>query len=107
MPGEVDLEPLLEILSTQVGVDEPDDARALAVRDEVEDLLHLLRMSDGHLDGMGALKPVELERGALVSVDELVPEVPLWEDEVCREVLHPGGEALVEPEVIPPRHGHQ
>jgi len=26
------------------------------------------------------------------------------EDMIVREILHPGGEALVEPEVVPPLH---
>ena len=51
---------------------------------------------------MGALKPVELERRALVGVDELLPEFPLRKDGVRGEVLHPGRETyrITPPDVV-------
>ena len=42
----------------------------------------------------------------LVVGDELGPGAPIREERVEGEGLGPGREALVEPQVVPPSHGH-
>mmetsp|Transcript_29861 Transcript_29861/g.69013 ORF Transcript_29861/g.69013 Transcript_29861/m.69013 type:complete len:206 (-) Transcript_29861:519-1136(-) len=64
-------------------------------------------MRNGHLDGVRGAQAVEAQRGASGVVLVLLPHVPLGVEVVGRVVLHPAGEALVEPEVVPPRHRHQ
>ena len=56
---------------------------------------------------MGRAERVELQRAALHVGDELLPHAPARVELVADARLHPRGEALVEPQVVPPVHGHQ
>eukprot|EP00967_Tisochrysis_lutea_P008728 scaffold10421_cov31-Tisochrysis_lutea.AAC.3 len=142
----------------------PDDGAALAVRDGVEDLLHLFCMDNGHLqearrngqarlrlagglwatrstsrgqcgrgwdrvgavgqregmlagvclgrwaarlDGVGGAHGIELKGLALHVGNELLPHGPLGMKPSTYASLHPGCETLIEPQVIPPLHGHK
>lgn len=49
MPVHVELQALAEVGVAEHGVQHADDRRALAVRDGVEHLLHLLGVRDRHL----------------------------------------------------------
>ena len=48
-----------------------------------------------------------MQRAALHVGDELLPHAPARVELVADARLHPRGEALVEPQVVPPVHGHQ
>ncbi len=56
---------------------------------------------------MAAVERVQLHALDHGGGDELVPDPVLGVEHVRGEVLHEAGEALVEPEVGPPLHGHQ
>jgi hypothetical protein len=56
---------------------------------------------------MAAVERVQLHALDHGGGDELVPDPVLRVEYVRGEVLHEAGEALVEPEVGPPLHGHQ
>jgi hypothetical protein len=60
-----------------------------------------------HLNRVGRAQRVELQRAALHVSDELLPHVPARVQLVADARLHPRGEALVEPQVVPPVHRHQ
>lgn len=51
---------------------------------------------------MAVLERVKLERTAIVAVDELRPDVELWQAVVHAKVLDPRGEAFVQPQMRPP-----
>ena len=55
-----------------------------------------------HLDGVRRAQRVEPEGRLLVIHDELLPHTPHGEEDVSGVGLHPGSEALVEPQVVPP-----
>ena len=57
-------------------------------------------------NGAGGGLGVEVERVIHAGDDGLV-DVPLGMHGGDRLVLHPGGEAFVEPDVVPPLHGDQ
>mmetsp|Transcript_585 Transcript_585/g.1032 ORF Transcript_585/g.1032 Transcript_585/m.1032 type:complete len:328 (+) Transcript_585:960-1943(+) len=107
VPAHVEAQALLEVLKAEHGAQHADHAGALAVGDGVEHLLHLLRVRDGHLDGVAGAEGVQTQRGGLVVHRELVPHLPVGEQLVRGPGLRPAGEPLVEPEVVPPGHGHQ
>ena len=64
-------------------------------------------MSDGDGDGVGALEGVDPHDGLEVDGDELLHELHLRLHRLHAEVLHVAGKALVQPQVRPPRRGHQ
>ena len=84
-----------------------DHRRALAVGDSIEGLagllhgLHVLDHRAGGRIGVAPHRPAAGVGGVHVVL------VPLRMQLAGRAPLHPGGEALVEPQVVPPRHGHQ
>lgn len=43
----------------------------------------------------------------LVVAEELLPNVKLWLRRLHAHKLHKGGKALVQPQQIPPLHGHE
>eukprot|EP01051_Picozoa_sp_SAG22_P007488 SAG22_NODE_529_length_9428_cov_2.691178_5_plen_154_part_00 len=73
----------------------------------VEDLLDLLGVADRDLDRVARRQRVEPERRGLVVRRELLPHAPVREERVGGVGLHPGREALVEPEIVPPFHRDQ
>ena len=59
--------------STYPVVEHPDDGGTLVVRDVVEDLVHLGRVTDLHLDWVRVLKRVQLQSRDQRARDELRP----------------------------------
>ena len=57
-----------------------------------------------HLDRVRRAQRVEVESAPLHVGDELLPHLPLGVELRRDPRLHPGGKALVEPEVVPPCH---
>ena len=85
----------------------PQHGPALAVADGVEELAYFRRVGNLLLDGMRVLQAVQVERPVGVHVYELRPHRPLGEQPVHRLGSHPGRETLVQPQVVPPLHGHE
>src|SRR5205823_14674712 len=104
---EVFRDPLLELVGSDVRFDHPEDARALAVADLVEQLLDLFRILDARLDRMRASQAVPSHCSRGLGPDEVLPDLPLRIALVDGVVAHEGGDALVEPDVVPPFHGAQ
>ena len=105
--GKVAVESLLEGLLAQEGLQHPESGAALAVADGVEELPDLRGILHPGLNWVGVSEPVQAETGIGVLEDELGPHIPLRVLVVDGLVAHPGGEALVEPQVVPPLHCHQ
>ena len=95
-----------EPILAQVALDHPEDRATLLVGDGVERLACLLRVLHLGADGVRALERVEVQGGALADL-EIHPHAPGWLPGVDDLVGHPGGERLVEPEVVPPDHGDE
>ena len=83
-----------------------DDRFTLVVGDRVERLAHLVGGADVLHDRMGGAKRIEPHR-ALAPVDAAEQRLPLRVDRGGGLGLHPRGEALVQPDVVPPGHGDQ
>ena len=78
----------------------------LAVGNAVEHLVDFVgRFSLGADGARGGLR-IQVERVLLLNGDDL-RYMPLRMHGGNGLVLHPGGEAFVEPDVVPPLHGHQ
>mmetsp|Transcript_88145 Transcript_88145/g.247956 ORF Transcript_88145/g.247956 Transcript_88145/m.247956 type:complete len:470 (-) Transcript_88145:295-1704(-) len=107
MPLEVRDESLLEVFLAEHGVNHAHHAATFAVRDRVEDLLYCLGLADRHLDRMAAAKGIQLQGARLLHCDVALPDLPIRLELVGGEGLGPIGEALIEPEVVPPLHGDQ
>ena len=73
----------------------------------VEYLADLVWVSDGDGDGVRALERVDLHDGLEVDGDKLLHELHLRLHRLHAQVLHVAGEPLVQPQVGPPRRGHQ
>ncbi len=104
MGGEVVVDALAEDLGAEPVFDHADDGAGFAVGDAVE---HLVDFGGGFglgADGAGGADGVVVE-GVVEVAGDVLGEVPLGVPVVGGLVLHPGGEAFVEPEVIPPLHG--
>mmetsp|Transcript_27893 Transcript_27893/g.64826 ORF Transcript_27893/g.64826 Transcript_27893/m.64826 type:complete len:240 (-) Transcript_27893:531-1250(-) len=84
-----------------------DHRCTFAIGDGIKNLLHLLRMVDGDLDGVRAAQAVKAHGSGLRVRGKLVPHCEVGENLVGRIVFTPRSEALVEPQVIPPRHGYE
>ena len=95
-----------EGLGTEVVLHGEQHVAGLAVGDAVEHLVDLVGSVGLGADGAGGGLRVEVEGVVLVGGHGLV-DVPLRVHGGHGLVLHPGGEALVEPDVVPPLHGHQ
>mmetsp|Transcript_56910 Transcript_56910/g.123135 ORF Transcript_56910/g.123135 Transcript_56910/m.123135 type:complete len:248 (+) Transcript_56910:1473-2216(+) len=104
---EVSPESILEVLRTQVGVCHSDHGGTLTVGYGVENLLDLLCTSDGHLDGVRASQSIQPQRAGLGVGRKLIPHAVVGKDLIRHVVFAPRRKALVEPEVVPPCHGHQ
>jgi hypothetical protein len=98
----VEPDAVAERLLAEVALDHPQDRPALLVGDEVEALGRLVGVVDLGADGVRRAERVEVQRARLALV-ELEPDPPLGLPRVHDLERHPGGERLVEPEVVPPR----
>ena len=82
------------------------DGSALLVSDGVKHLAGLGGALDGRVDGASGGKGVGIEGGGLLLL-EVDPDVPIGAPVGDRAELDPGGEGLVEPEIVPPLHGDE
>ena len=55
---------------------------------------------------MAAGQSIQAHGTGVLSTEEIGPYLVLWVGVVNTQVLNPGGEALVQPEMSPPLHGH-
>ena len=105
--AEVRAQPLEELLAPDPGHELLEHARALGVRDAVEVDLDVLQVADVGDDGVGGRQlvlpvgPRLLHRGE--RRPRLVPAGRLGRGQRRGEL----GEGLVEPQVVPPAHGHE
>jgi len=83
-----------------------DRAGALAVRNSIEDFIDLRWRSDRNLNWMTAFQAVELQGAAIVTGDEMGPDIEFWQTVIDAQVLNPRSEAFVQPQVCPPFHGY-
>ena len=58
-------------------------------------------------DGMGLGQGVAAHRAGCGCSDKVLPDLPFWIGSVGGFEVHEGGEALVQPEVVPPSHRDQ
>lgn len=63
---------------------------------------HAVQRDSAHLDGVAAVQCVQVQGPGVVRRHELGPDVVLGEAVVHAQVLDPGGEAFVKPQVSPP-----
>ncbi len=97
---------LAEALLAHVGLEHAQEGLALDVGDGVEGVGGLVLVLDRSLDRMGALARIEVQH--LLALGDVVQVGPPFGMEVFGGLgRHPGSEALVEPEIVPPGHGHQ
>ena len=78
----------------------------LAVGDAVEHLLDLFAGVGLGADGARGRLCIQVER-AVEPRGFVLVDVPLRMHRRHRLGFHPGGKAFVEPEIVPPLHGHQ
>ena len=105
--GEITVQALPEYLGSQKLFQHPYNRCAFAVADGVKKLADLGRVFDFLLNGMGIFQAVQAQRPVGVHVHELGPHLPFREEPVHRLGAHPGGKTFVQPEIVPPPHGHQ
>ena len=106
MAAHVEAHAGAEVLGSEEVLDHAHDGGALLVGDRVEVLGGLGDAAHLGIDRMCVGERVERERAGPV-VLEPVPEPPLRPPVVDHAVGHPGGERLVQPEIVPPRHGDE
>ena len=106
MPHHVAPDAVAEHVGAEILLDHPHHRRTLLVGDEVEVLGGLRHAAHRRIDGVRAGEPIEAERAGAV-VLEALPHAPFGAPLVDHAIRHPGGERLVQPEVVPPRHGDQ
>mmetsp|Transcript_24843 Transcript_24843/g.72795 ORF Transcript_24843/g.72795 Transcript_24843/m.72795 type:complete len:212 (+) Transcript_24843:1407-2042(+) len=104
--AEIDLKALEEHWTRQEGLEHADDRSSLGVRDHIEDIVDLIRVVHLHFHGMGRLEGIQ-RLGHVEHLLEDHPHIPLRVDLIQRNELHEPSEALVEPEIRPPVHGHE
>jgi hypothetical protein len=93
-------------VGAHVALEHADHGLALLIRDDVEGLVGLLHRLDALDDGVGGGEGVALE-GLVAAGHRLQGRVPFGMQLLRGAPGHPGGEAFVEPEVVPPGHGHE
>src|SRR5437870_7893991 len=98
---------LLEILGANIGLDHSKDTCAFPVTDLIEQFLNLFRVMDLRHDGMGLGQSVAAHRARCGCSDKILPDLPFWIGSVSGLEVHESGEALVQPEIVPPFHCDQ
>ncbi len=106
MPGHVGADAAAERRLAEPGLEHAQEAGSLLVRDLVEGVVGFMDGAHGLLDGMRGGPRVEIHRLVAPQAGEQ-PEPPFGMEAVDRLDRHPFGERLVEPEVVPPGHGHE
>ena len=97
---------LPERVRADVALDHPQHSRALLVRDRVEGLVDLRRRLDVGVNRARRLQRIERQRG-LILLGFVDRDGPVRMRGGERLVGHPGREAFVQPEVVPPLHRHE
>ena len=95
-----------EGVGTYIRLEHGDDCRALVIGNTVEGLSRLLGAHDWLQYGMGRDSSIRT-LAALVDARGLQTGVPLRMQCVRGVRLHPPGETLVEPQIVPPCHGDE
>ena len=103
MAPHVEAHAVAELLGSEEVLDHAHDGGTLLVRDRVEVLRRLGDAAHFAVDRVRVGERVECQ-GARPVVLEALPEPPLRPPVVDDAIGHPGGERLVQPEVVPPRH---
>ena len=104
--GEIVAHPFSKRVRPQVLLQHPQHGGAFFVGQDVEHGPGVVRVSDGELDRAGTAQPVDVQgRGARDA--EARPALPFGLPVVHRHHFHESGERLVEPQSVPPAHGHQ
>ncbi len=95
-----------ELVGAEVLLEHAKDSGALLVGQDVVHALGVVRRVHRVLDGARALERVGLECGGAIEA-ERVPHVPLGLHGVDADLRHERRERLLEPESVPPAHGHE
>ncbi len=103
VPAHVAPDAVAEPLLAEVPLDHPEHRAALLVGDEVERLARLGHVADLRTDRVRRAQGVEVQRPRLALI-ELEPDAPGRVPLIHDLERHPGGERLVEPQVVPPGH---
>src|SRR4029450_10641844 len=103
---EIEPHPFTKDLAAEVLLEHAEDRGALLVGEEVEHRLAVAGMPHLELDGPGVLETVYAHRSG-PRYPEGGPPLPLGLPGVDGEQLHERGEGLVQPDAVPPEHGHQ
>ena len=106
VPVHVELHSFPEVGLAEVGLKHAEEALAFLVGDRVERVVGLALVGDRLQDRVRGLAGIEPERSFLVR-GGTDPELPVGVERVGALGAHPRGEALVEPEIVPPGHGHE
>ena len=106
MALQVKAHALLELVVAKIGGDHRDDLAALAVGDVVERGVDLAVLGDRLVDRAADHQRVGVHRAEAL-VERADADVQLGPPLVADAVAHPVGEALVEPDVVPPGRGHE
>ncbi len=106
VPREIVTDPGAERVGTEPPLEHAEHRAALLVREKVEHPVGVFGCHHLVLDGARVLERVDIERGRAAE-RELVPRLPLGLVLVDAEVLHERGEGFVEPDAVPPLHGHE
>jgi len=104
--AHVEADAVAEAILAEVALHHPQHGAPLLVGDGVERLAGLLGVGDVGADGVGGDERVERQRCPLAGL-EVHPDPPRRAPVGDDLVGHPGGEGLVEPQVVPPGHRHQ
>lgn len=76
-----------ECLITEILVEHSNHGGTLCIADVVEDLVHVIWMSNCHFDRMRIVQGVQVEGRAKSSRDELRPDVVLGKQMIDAEIL--------------------
>ncbi len=106
MAAHVEPDAVAKAILAEEAFDHPQHGAALFVGDGVERLARLFGVVDVGADGMGRHQRVEGQRRSLAGL-EVHPDPPGRPPVVDDLVRHPGGEGLVQPQVVPPLHGDE
>ncbi len=104
--GEVPAHPVAEAPFAQVLLEHPEKTPALLVRQNVEHGVDLVGRAHREFDRPRHVEPVKGERRLPVA-SEPYPTLVLRLEIVQAAKGHVGSERLVEPDAVPPPHGHE
>ena len=106
MSGKVTADAFAEALHSEVLLEHPKKAAALLVGEGIEHRVDLVGRAHRELDGARRVEPVEGERHLPVAT-EIHPALVLGLEVVQAAKGHVGRERLVQPDAVPPAHGHE